>query len=391
MTLGSRRALWSAHDQRWRSPAAVVTQWADADEVDPQLLQHRVRGAWWETLARLRITLLVSREYEHLLMALTVDDKGRPRLSYLPVPHPSGIAIDRSRHVVHLASTRNPNQVFTLRPANSVPDEDAVLMPASSSFLPGQLYLHDIAFIHGELYGAAAGINAIVRLDRDRDSQAVWWPRCIDGRNGPAMERNYLQLNSIAAGHDVRSSFFSASSDRISTRRPGHRNFAVDGRGVIFSGASREPIAGGLTRPHSARLHGRSLWVNNSGYGEVGRIEAGRFSPVTRLAGWTRGLAFCHDVAFIGTSRVLPRFRHYAPGLEVDRSICGLHALDARTGEVLGSLVWPAANQIFGIEWMPASAAAGLPLTQPRRSGRRELQRFYAFSFAASQRLRRAA
>ena len=38
-------------------------------------------------------------------------------------------------------------------------------------------------------------------------------------------------------------SYFSASTDTVSARRPGHRNFAVNRRGVIFSGATREVSA----------------------------------------------------------------------------------------------------------------------------------------------------
>jgi uncharacterized protein (TIGR03032 family) len=383
---------WTAHDRQWRSPAAVTTLWPGADAVDPELLRHRVRGQWWQTLERLQITLIVSREYEHLLMAMSTSAAGRPRISFMPLPHPSGIAVDRRSNRVHVASTRNPNQIFTLRPAVGAADGDEgeTLLPSRSEVLPGKLYLHDLAFIDGALYGAAAGINAVVRLDGEA-AEPVWWPRAVDTAAGPAFERNYLQLNSIAAGPDLRSSFFSASCDQMSTRRPGHRNFAVDGRGVLFSGRTREPVVRGLTRPHSARLDRGRLWVNNSGYGEVGYGDGGGFAAVQRLPGWTRGLALCQDVAFVGTSRVIPRYRHYAPGLEVADSICGVHALDAASGQVLGSLIWPSGNQIFGIEWLPRSVAAGLAFAAGRRTGRRELQRFYSFSFAEMPRRRTAA
>jgi uncharacterized protein (TIGR03032 family) len=159
----------------------------------------------------------------------------------------------------------------------------------------------------------------------------------------------------------VESSFFSASADRMSRRRPGHRNFPVDRRGVIFSGRTREPVVTGLTRPHSARLHEGELWVESSGYGEVGVAMDGRFEAVARLPGWTRGLAFNGHVALVGTSRVIPRFRMYAPGLDLDHSVCGIHALDTRSGELLGSLIWPEGNQVFAVEAVPARLTSGFP------------------------------
>ena len=82
---------------------------------------------------------------------------------------------------------------------------------------------------------------------------------------------------------------------------------------------------------------------------------------VARLPGWTRGLAFHDDVALVGTSRVIPRFRSYAPGLDLDGSVCGVFAIDTRTGETLGSLIWPEGNQVFAVEVLPRALTSGFP------------------------------
>ena len=386
----SRRALdalRARHDAAWRDPAAVAGQWREAGEVDPQLLTHRVRGAFWDLLAAARITLLVTREYEHLVLALRAG-RTRPAVSYMGLPHPSGLVYDAAAQVVHVASTRNPNQIFDLVPATALGAAsnghrrelaERPLVPMRSRFYPGCLYLHDLAVIGGRLHGNAVGQNAVVRLDPDGRHERVWWPRCIEGPTGPAFAKNHLQLNSIAAGADVAGSYFSASSEAISTRRPGHRHFPVDGRGVVFSGATREPVVRGLTRPHSARLRAGRLWVDNSGYGEVGVVEDGRFTAVARLPGWTRGLAFHGDVAFVGTSRVLPRFRQYAPGLDLATSVCGVHALDTRSGRVLGAITWPYGNQIFAIDALPSAVASGFPFAAGARRAARERELFFAF------------
>ena len=378
--------LVRALDAAWRDPAQIASWWEDASRVDPALIRARERGAFWEALGETGGMLLITREYEHLVLALRLGPDG-PETSYLPVPHPSGLVVDHVKCVVHVASTRNPNQLLTLAPG-SLPRirSDArlpssfgrPLLPSRSRFLPGCLYLHDLALVGGTLVGNAVGENAVVRLDGD-GSPRVWWPRCIETPSGPLFSRNVLQLNSVAAGPDLASSFFTASTATPSSRRPGHRNFAVDRRGVLFSGATREPVAFGLTRPHSARFHRRRVWANDSGYGTVGPVEEGRLEPVARLPGWTRGLCFRGRVAFVGTSRVLPRFTGYAPGLEPERSVCGVHAIDTRDGRVLGSLLWPEGNQIFAVEWANASLASGLPFRGGgRRPSRRDRDLFYA-------------
>lgn len=386
------RASAGQADAAWRHPADVVSGWAGASRVDPALLKHRASGAWWDCLESAGLTLLVTREYEHLVIALSVAG-GRPLVSYLPLPHPSGLAVDRRKNVVHIASTRNPNQIFDLAPVSELMPrldvasdsrrrkkpgslERPTLVPTRARMLPGSLYTHDLAFVGRQLHANAVGFNAVVRIG-ERGFDFAWWPRCAETKSGALIQQNHLQLNSIAAGKSLRTSYFSASTDAISRIRPGHPDFPVDGRGVLFSGATREPIAFGLTRPHSARLRNGRVWLLNSGYGEYGFVDAGAFYRVATLPGWTRGLCVHRRVAFVGTSRILPRFRQYAPGVSFDRAVCGVHAIDVESGRVLGSLTWPAGDQIFGIDWMPRRVAEALPFV-PGAPGP-PLTLFYAY------------
>jgi uncharacterized protein (TIGR03032 family) len=385
----SAEDLWAHHHAEYRDPHQVASQWRQAAEIDPALLSYRVRGAWWDILEQTGLTLLVTREYEHLVMALSVR-AGRPLVSYLHLPHPNGMAVDSERGRVFLASTRNPNMVFefapcsgTLAGAKRERELEGLLLPSRARYLPGCLYLHDLALIGGALYANAVGLNAVVRLPAEGGIELSWWPRCIDAENGPKIDKNYLQLNSIAASSSLGDSYFTASAAAPGHWRPGHLRFPVNGRGVVFSGATREVAGTGLTRPHSARLHGGEVWVDNSGYGQVGRIAAGKFEPVFHLDGWTRGLYFHGLIAFAGTSRVLPRYRHYAPGLEPDRCETGVHALDLATGRVLGSLLWPVGNQLFAIEGLDRKRTLGFPFVLGASPSSQKYVRLFSRGVAA--------
>jgi len=381
---------WQVHDQEWRQPEQVAAFWREAAHTDPHLLRGRPYGSWWDTIGALGITVLISREYEHLLVAMTMTRRG-PHVSYMPMPHPSGIAVDRRGGRVLVASTRNPNQLYEFRPATGLlrrrdvgarpAGRQRTLLPVAARTYPGCLRLHDLAMIGRTLHGNAVGQNAIVRLV-DGDPIPVWWPASVERRGAPDMRQNYLQLNSIAAGPTLAGSFFSASGERIGQRRPGDPRYPVDGRGVIFSGRTREVVTRGLTRPHSARLHRRGLWVANSGYGEIRRADlpGTTSTPVVTARGWTRGLAFADGVALFGTSRVIPRFRAYAPGLDVDRSVCGVHAFDVASGRVLGGYEWPSGNQIFAVDWVKAEWADRLPFSTGARDPAAETALFYAFT-----------
>jgi uncharacterized protein (TIGR03032 family) len=246
--------------------------------------------------------------------------------------------------------------------------------------LPGSFYLHDLAFVGETLHANSVGQNVVLRI-QDGSATPVWWPNSIENSGRPATGLNYIQLNSIAAGPDITKSFFSASSPAPGRFRPGQLSYPVDRRGVVFSGETREVSTTQLTRPHSARWFNGEVWVDNSGYGEVGRAIQGPFEPLLRLPGWTRGLTFVGDIAFVGTSRVIPRFRRYAPGLDVEKSLCALHAVDMRSMRVLGSIMWPAGNQIFAIEAVPRDWTLGFPFRIGRaRNLKNDEALFYAFS-----------
>jgi len=382
-------ALWEYRNTEFRNPAQIVSYWQDADRIDPRLLEFETTGQWWSTLSDSAITLLVTREYEHLLLSMHVGNSSGPTVSMMRMPHPSGLAIDHAQGVVHVASTRNPNQIFDLMPldgllprldVDEVSLSDKPLLPVRTRFYPGCLYIHDLTMIGGELHANSVGQNAVVRLSGSGAYERVWWPKCIETDEGPVFGRNHLQLNSIAAGPTLEASFFSASTDEMTALRPGDPTFPVDRRGVIFSAATREAIARGLTRPHSARLRDQKIWVENSGYGQVGYINDGKFLSVANLPGWTRGLCFFKEIMFVGTSRILPRFQQYAPGVDIDLSCCGIHALDMKSGKTLGSMVWPHGSQIFAIEAAPLNFTTGFPFAADGRSPEGlEKSLFYSF------------
>src|SRR5204862_1559781 len=109
---------------------------------------------------------------------------------------------------MHVASTRNPNQLFSFRPVAALDRRDDVpsgaklrdrpMLATHTTFLPGSLYIHDLAMIGGRLFANAVGQNAVVTVTGDGRYRRAWWPRSIERKSGaPAFGRNYIQLNSI--------------------------------------------------------------------------------------------------------------------------------------------------------------------------------------------------
>jgi uncharacterized protein (TIGR03032 family) len=76
--------------------------------------------------------------------------------------------------------------------------------------------------------------------------------------------------------------------------------------GILMDVSTGELLAQGLSMPHSPRWHAGRLWVCESGTGTIGYIDArsGRYEPVATTPGFTRGLDFAGDFAFVGLSQV---------------------------------------------------------------------------------------
>jgi uncharacterized protein (TIGR03032 family) len=116
--------------------------------------------------------------------------------------------------------------------------------------------------------------------------------------------------------------------------------------GVVVDVRKNEIVAGGLSMPHSPRMHGGKLWLLDSGNGNFGYVDlkAGKFEPVAFCPGYARGLSFVGDFAVVGLSK--PRENKTFSGLALDDRLkekniearCQLQVIDLKRGDVVHSL-----------------------------------------------------
>ena len=113
--------------------------------------------------------------------------------------------------------------------------------------------------------------------------------------------------------------------------------------GVVIDVASGETVVGGLSMPHSPRVHDGRLWLHESGTGYFGTVDlaSGRFERVTFCPGYLRGLSFIGSFAVVGLS--LPRDSDTFSGLALDdtlskagvHAVCAIQVIDLRSGEIV--------------------------------------------------------
>lgn len=108
----------------------------------------------------------------------------------------------------------------------------------------------------------------------------------------------------------------------------------------------------------------------------MGKIDlpTGRYEPIIRLPGFTRGLDFLGHLAFVGLSQV--RETAVFSGIpiterlsEADRN-CGVWVVDIRTGQLVGFLRFEdAVQEIFAVSVLPGVTYPELAQDDPQLIG----------------------
>jgi uncharacterized protein (TIGR03032 family) len=126
--------------------------------------------------------------------------------------------------------------------------------------------------------------------------------------------------------------------------------------GVLIEPATGRILLRGLSMPHSPRWHDGRLWVLESGTGSLGFLDprTRQYRRVAELPGFTRGLDFLGNLAFVGLSQV--RESAVFSGIPIaDRPIeerrCGVWVVDVTTGATVAFVQFEdAVQEIFAVQ-----------------------------------------
>ncbi len=193
--------------------------------------------------------------------------------------------------------------------------------------------------------------SCLATLDRDYSFRPIWQPPFISS----LAAEDRCHLNGLAMIEGEAACVTACSQTDIPAGWRSHR----EGGGCVIDIRSNEIICSGLTMPHSPRFYQNKLWVLNSGTGELGSVENGKFQPLTFCPGFVRGLAFHGNYAIVGLSK--PR-RDNFQGLTLDERLeaqqqqaqCGLMVVDLTTGKIIHWLIFEdVVKELFDIAVLP--------------------------------------
>jgi uncharacterized protein (TIGR03032 family) len=225
---------------------------------------------------------------------------------------------------------------------------DACFFPRQSH-CTGDIQIHEMAWGTGDqLWFVNTRFSCLCTLDRIHSFVPRWRPPFIS--HLAPEDRCHLNGLCLVEG---RPSFVTALGE--SDAPGGWRTGKQDG-GVLIEVETGRALLRGLSMPHSPRWHGGKLWLLESGTGSLGYVDPWTltYRRIAELPGFTRGLDFMGDLAFVGLSQV--RESATFSGIPIaDRPIderrCGVWVLDIRTGATVAFVQFEdAVQEIFAVQ-----------------------------------------
>jgi uncharacterized protein (TIGR03032 family) len=302
------------------------------------------------TLEHLRASLLVST-YQSGKLICARDRGGVLNTHFREFDKPMGIATAGGRFAL---ATRT--EVWDFRDMPEVAPKieppgthDACYLPRNRH-TTGDALGHELAFVDDELWLVATAFSCLATLDADNSFVPRWTPPFVSGV-GPG---DRCHLNGVA----LKEGRLDCVTALGQTDEPGGWRAGKATGGCIVDVASRELVVTGLSMPHSPRWHQDRLWVLESGRGELCLVDpgAGTTETVVELPGFTRGLVFAGDLAFVGLSQIRESstFGDLPLIHRLEERVCGVWTVDLRTGTVAGFLRFEdLVQEIFDVALLP--------------------------------------
>lgn len=236
---------------------------------------------------------------------------------------------------------------------------DALFMPRAT-FYTGQIDIHDLDYGQDGLYAVNTSFSCLIQITDDYSFKPVWKPGFISKLasedrchlNGMAMENGAPKFVTAFAATDTAQGW-----------RP-----VVTTDGLIMDVPSGEILAKGAAMPHSPRIFDGELYVLFSATGELVHVDRnnGKFTPLTHIKGFVRGMARYGDYLFIGLSRLRKNSSTFAQlKIADDASMAGIAIIHLPTGAYVGGLRYHSSvDEIYDVQVLPNMRRPGILNTE---------------------------
>ncbi|OKH17065.1 TIGR03032 family protein [[Limnothrix rosea] IAM M-220] len=308
-------------------------------------------GSFLEILQKTNMSLLVSTYQAGKLMFFR--NQGNTLNSHFRTFRKAmGVAANKTRLAV---GTLNHIKEFYNMPAIAPKLEggkhDACYL-LRNTHVTGNIDIHEMDWAGDELWFVNTKFSCLCTLDDEHSFVPRWRPHFITGY----APEDRCHLNGLAIVDDKPKYVTSLGvGDTLQAWRENKR----DG-GVIMDVENNEFVIRGLSMPHSPRWYRGKLWVLESGRGSLATVDldTGKLETVAQVPGFTRGIDFYRNLAFIGLSKLRCKsesdraiFSDIPLTDEFDERTCGVWVVDIERGETVANVIFEdLIEEIFAVK-----------------------------------------
>ena len=315
---------------------------------------YKYTSSVYELLKKAKASIaLTTYKSGHLIFVRADEETKALNCAFKSFNKPMGIAVAGNRFAIgtndQLLTYTNQASLAPRIKAEKL--SDVVYLPRSS-VNTGDVAIHEMAygFEDGkpELWFVNTRFSCLSKMVIDYSFEPVWRPEWITGL--AAEDRCHLNGLAMVNGQPKYVTALSKTNTPNGWRE--HKGTS----GLIIDIETNEIIVEGLSMPHSPKWHKDKLWVLESGKGTLATVDiySGEVTTIATLPGFTRGLSFLDNYAFIGLSQVRESVFSELPVTQTkDERNCGVWVVDIRTGNIIGLVKFEGVIQeIFDVSVM---------------------------------------
>lgn len=283
---------------------------------------------------------------------------------FCPLERPMGMALQADKLAIGSAF-----QVVEYRNMAAVAPKVAPVNRHDGCYLPryvhvtGAIDIHEMEYDRkGKLWLVNTKMSCLCTLDQAYSIVPYWRPPFVSAYD----LTDRCHLNGLALRHGEPA--FATALGETDTAGGWRVNKASGG--LLMSVPKGKIVARGLSMPHSPRWYQDKLWYLESGAGRLCTVDpkTGQQDVIIELPGFTRGLTFAGQLAFIGLSQVRETavFAGLPLTTRVSERHCGVWVVDINARQIVAYIFFTGdVQEIFAITLLPHRFPALLELSDP--------------------------
>ena len=301
-------------------------------------------------LKDLGISLAIST-YQAGKVIMLRENQGKLNTHFRLFKEPMGLAVKPGRMAL---GTKYEVREFRNMPAvakelEPVGKHDACYVTHTIQ-MTGDIDVHEMAWANNQLWIVNTRFSCLCTLDNENNFVPRWKPKFIQALT----PNDQCHLNGLGIVGD-RPKYVTALG--ATDTKAGWRENKANG-GILIDVASNAIVMSGLSMPHSPRWWRDRLWLLESGKGSlaIADLKAGKLQTVINLPGFTRGIDFYGNLAFIGLSQVreTATFSGIPIVEKMDERNCGVWVVDLNSGKTIAFMKFEqGVQEIFSVQVLP--------------------------------------